>query len=238
MSNTSSISLDNLLEKLQEKEEITKEAGEMPIPKSEESIAPSLKGVLNNLKTNTSKEQAEMESLKKMASEITSQDEDAQLRQAKLYGTRMADGFVERITEYEKSAALLAEEMSNGEQIKIASDLESDEIFEEFEKYASENPEEAERLFAMGQEQAHKEMASDKNASENPEEAEGQEQAHEEMASEKTASEDVILEKFASENPEETEKALSEGYNTVISELDEFLNSLSEEELKTLEKGL
>jgi hypothetical protein len=146
---------------------------EKPAQNKEAQAQKELIGALTNALNKPSSEKTASEStsasaeLMKMATDLAGAEQEALVKQAHLYGAAVADGFVSRLGQFQNAAARVP-------ATKTAQD-NSVPTREEFDKFASENPELIKQAMELGYRDAQGQIAQmqmSKLAQENPEAAE------------------------------------------------------------------
>lgn len=91
--------------------------------------------------------------VEKIASQVVASDNEALLKEAKVYGAAVADGFMERLSQYNEAAEKLA-----AQNPTPAAPAKTAAVDNSFDKFAAENKEIVQDAFALGHQTASDQM--------------------------------------------------------------------------------
>ena len=100
--------------------------------------------------TKTAAQTSPLDQLTKLAASVVEDEHAATIKEAQLYGAAVCDGFMARLAQYDaaahKHAAILT-------PTKVASVVQTSTSADDFEKFASANPEIVQEAYSLGYEQ-------------------------------------------------------------------------------------
>lgn len=158
-----------------------------------------------------------VEGIVKMASNLASSEEAALVKEAHLYGSAVADGFMARLAQYDQAV--------DAPQAKVASSTEAVPTEEEFVKFAEANPELVKQAMEQGYNDTKAELEQMKTASINEELEKLAEtpEGREKLAEIKRGYDDTVaqIEKLASTEEGRAKLAgFQKGYEEAMSEIE------------------